>query len=199
MISVVIQAGGASRRMGEDKALMQFLGTTLIERVINRVRSLGDELLITTNNPEKFKSFQLPLYEDLFPGTGALGGLYTALRVARFPIVSVVACDMPFVNPDILKEALNMLIAENTDLVIPRTERGYEPLHAVYRRRTCMPAIHKALQRGERRLISWFSDVTVSEIPASQLRRLDPMQIAFDNLNTQEDFRLAEELARKIG
>lgn len=184
--------------MGEDKALMQFLGTTLIERVINRVRSLGDELLIITNDPEKFKSFQLPLYEDLLPGTGALGGLYTALRVARFPIVSVVACDMPFVNPKILKEALSILIEENSDVAIPRTGRGYEPFHAVYRRRTCLPAVHRALQGGERRLISWFSDVTVSYISDSQLRRLDPLQIAFNNLNTQEDFRFAEELARKI-
>jgi len=75
MKSVVIQAGGESRRMGQDKALLPFLGEPLIERVINRVVPYADELLITTNNPEDYKVFNVPLFQDILPGIGALGGL----------------------------------------------------------------------------------------------------------------------------
>jgi molybdopterin-guanine dinucleotide biosynthesis protein A len=199
MISIAIQAGGESRRMGEEKALLPFHGTTLIQRVIDRVKPLGDELFITTNRPWSYQKLNLPLYEDLLPGHGALGGLYTALSVARFPEVIVVACDMPFVNAQILALAIRELESYQVDVVIPETPKGYEPFHAVYRRENCMPAIRGALDAGERRLISWFPDVKIKTIPVSILRQYDPQQIAFNNLNTKDEFLKAEELAREIG
>ena len=198
MKSVAIQAGGESRRMGQDKALLPFLGTTLVERVISRVAPLGDELLITTNNPQEYLDFKFPLFRDLLPGKGALGGLYTALSVARFPIVIVVACDMPFVNTDILAQAIEKLQANDVDVVIPQTEKGYEPFHAVYRRETCLSAVQSALQSGEKRLISWFPKVKVTPITESELDQYDPQRIAFRNLNTREDFLNAEVLAQEL-
>jgi molybdopterin-guanine dinucleotide biosynthesis protein A len=196
MKSIAIQAGGESRRMGQDKALLPFLGKPLIERVINRVVSLGDELIITTNRPEKYLNFKLPLFQDLLPGFGALGGLYTALSVCRFPVICVVACDMPFVNTGILMRSFEILEAENADVVIPKTANGFEPFHAVYRRDTCLPAIKDALQSGEKRLISWFSQVRVVTFPESELSLHDPQGLAFMNLNTREDLENAEQLAR---
>jgi len=198
MKSVAIQAGGESRRMGQDKALLPFLGTTLVERVISRVAPLGDELLITTNNPQEYLDFKFPIFRDLLPGKGALGGLYTALSVARFPIVIVVACDMPFVNTDILAQAIEKLQANDVDVVIPQTEKGYEPFHAVYRRETCLSAVQSALQSGEKRLISWFPKVKVTPITESELDQYDPQRIAFRNLNTREDFLNAEVLAQEL-
>ncbi len=102
MLTVVIQAGGESRRMGQDKALLPFLGKPLIQRVIERVASLADELLVTTNRPEAYQFLDLPLFPDVIPGRGALGGLYTALSAASQPLVAVVACDMPFASPALL-------------------------------------------------------------------------------------------------
>ena len=198
MKSVAIQAGGESRRMGQDKALLPFLGTTLVERVISRVAPLGDELLITTNNPQEYLDFKFPIFRDLLPGKGALGGLYTALSVARFPIVIVVACDMPFVNADILAQAIEKLQANDVDVVIPQTEKGYEPFHAVYRRETCLSAVQSALHSGERRLISWFPKVKVTPISETELYQYDPQRIAFRNLNTREDFLNAEVLAQEL-
>ncbi|MGB5846803.1 MAG: molybdenum cofactor guanylyltransferase, partial [Anaerolineales bacterium] len=198
MKSVAIQAGGESRRMGQDKALLPFLGTTLVERVISRVAPLGDELLITTNNPQEYLDFKFPLFRDLLPRKGALGGLFTALSVARFPIVIVVACDMPFVNADILAQAIEKLQANDVDVVIPQTEKGYEPFHAVYRRETCLSAVQSALQSGEKRLISWFPKVKVTPITESELDQYDPQRIAFRNLNTREDFLNAEVLAQEL-
>jgi molybdopterin-guanine dinucleotide biosynthesis protein A len=88
--------------MGQDKALIPFLGQPLIQRVKERVAKIADEVLVTTNNPEAFGFLQVRLVKDVIPGMGALGGLYTALYAASHPLVAVVACDMPFVNPLIL-------------------------------------------------------------------------------------------------
>jgi molybdopterin-guanine dinucleotide biosynthesis protein A len=199
MISIVIQAGGESQRMGQDKALMPFLGKTLLERVIERVSDLGNELLVTTNHPEKFSHFKIPLFQDRQPERGALGGLFTALSAAQFPTVIVVACDMPFVNPDILKVACEWLSTKEGDVVIPRTKYGYEPLHGVYRREICLPAVNRALTTGEKRMISWFPSVKVIPLTEGELVKYDPMGIAFWNVNTLEELRRAEDMAREHG
>lgn len=198
MYSIAIQAGGESRRMGRDKALLPFLGEPLLVRVMNRVSNLGDEVFVTTNYPERFAEFGVPLVQDELPGMGALGGLYTALNAARHPVLIVVACDMPFVNPEILKEASNQLLSKEADAIIPRTEAGYEPFHAVYRRETCLPAVYAALQAGERRLISWFAQVEVLTLSRAELLRLDPHELAFWNVNTPDELRRAEELALEL-
>jgi molybdopterin-guanine dinucleotide biosynthesis protein A len=185
--------------MGQDKALLPFLGESMLARVMKRVNPLGDELFVTTNHPERFLDFGVPMIQDELPGKGALGGLLTALSAAQFSTVIVVACDMPFVNPEILADASDQLHAQQADVVIPLTEKGYEPLHAVYRRETCLPAVRAALEAGERRLISWFPSVKVIQIDKHDLIKFDPARIAFWNVNTPEDLHKAEELALELG
>ena len=199
MISIAIQAGGESRRMGYDKALMPFLGRTLLDRVLQRVSGLGDEIFITTNNPSNYHEFGIPLYRDVQPGKGALGGLLTALSSAQNPFLIVVACDMPFVNPDLLALALDHLQSLKVDVVIPQSKKGYEPFHAAYRREACLPAVQSALDSGERRLISWFSAVDVFPIGEDVLLKYDPRQVAFWNVNTETDLQRAEKYAQEFG
>ncbi|NPV57461.1 MAG: molybdenum cofactor guanylyltransferase, partial [Anaerolineae bacterium] len=103
MISVAILAGGGSRRMGSDKAFLPFLGATLIERVLQRVRSLGDECFIVAPPDSRYEPLGLPVYPDVIAGMNALGGLYTAMLKAAHPLIVVVACDMPFVNERLLR------------------------------------------------------------------------------------------------
>jgi len=196
MLTVAIQAGGDSRRMGQDKALIPFLGQPLIQRVMERVAKLADEILVTTNKPEAFGFLQVPLVVDVIPGTGALGGLYTALYAASHPLVTVVACDMPFVNPHILSACRLLLDESGAEVAIPRTEVGYEPFHAVYRKEACLAAVGLALEAGERRLISWFSAVRVAQLPPEIITRYDPQGLAFWNLNTPQELAQAEVLAR---
>lgn len=196
LLTVVIQAGGESQRMGENKALLQFLGIPLVQRVVERVRPIAAELIITTNQPEEFAFLQLPLVSDQYPGRGALVGLHTALSAASQPFVAVVACDMPFVNPDLLSYQLESLAAEQADLVIPLTEKGYEPFHTVYRRETCLPAVTNALDAGLKRMISWYPQVKVRELRVEELRRFDPNGLAFLNVNTPEEFHEAEKIAQ---
>lgn len=196
LLTVVVQAGGQSQRMGENKALLPFLGVPLIKRVVERVQPIAAELIVTTNQPVEFEFLQLPLVPDQYPGSGALVGLHTALTAASQPYVAVVACDMPFVNPGLLAYQLEILIAEQVDLVIPLTVQGYEPFHTVYRRETCQPAVTKALDGGLKRMISWYPQVKVRELGLAELQQYDPDGRAFLNVNTPEEFREAEKIAQ---
>lgn len=187
-----------SRRMGQDKALMPFLGQPLIERVVKRLAVLDAELLITTNHPDAYAFLGLPMVQDMLPGRGALGGLLTALTAAAHPGVAVVACDMPFILPDLLQAQYRLLEEENVDVVIPRSKNGLEPFHAVYRRNTCLPAVRGALEAGEQRIISWFPQVRVREMTLEEIKLYDPHLYSLINVNRLEEFQEVEALARRL-
>jgi len=203
MLTVCIQAGGQSSRMGEDKALKPFLGRPLIQRVIERISPIADELIVTTNRPEDYRFLDLRLLPDLKPGRGALGGLYTALASASQTIVAVVACDMPFASASLLRAASRILVEEDADVVIPRVAAeqaeksgGYEPLHAVYRRDACLPAIESAIDADQWKVIAWFPQVKVRVLTPQEIKEYDPSGLAFWNVNTPEEFAKAEEIAQ---
>jgi len=189
--TIVIQAGGESRRMGQDKALLPFLGRPLIQRVLERVTPLADEILVTTNNPEAYRFLGVPLLPDTLPGRGALGGLFTALRAASNSQVAVIACDMPFINPDLLRSELDLLHSSGSDLVIPQLEGGLEPFHAVYRKESCLPEIEWALAADKWRVDSWFSRVRIYRMPEDEIRMIDPDLRSFWNVNTPDELEQA--------
>ncbi len=195
MLTVSIQAGGQSSRMGEDKALKPFLGRPLIQRLVDRLTPIADEILITTNRPADYAFLGLRLVPDLVPGRGALGGLYTAIASARGDFVAVVACDMPFASAPLIEAATRLLVQEEADVVIAKTDEGYEPFHAVYRRVTCVPAIEAALAADQWKVIAWFPQVKVRHLTAQEVRQFDPTGLAFLNVNTPEEFAAAERLA----
>jgi molybdopterin-guanine dinucleotide biosynthesis protein A len=190
MLSVAIQAGGQSSRMGQDKGLIQLGGRSLIEHVLARVEMLGDETIITTNTPEQYARFGLRMASDRIPGAGALHGLHTALVAASYAHVLLVACDMPFLQSALLEYMIRL--ATNGDVIVPVPGGQYEPLLAVYRREICLKAVGQALQAGERRMISFYPAVNVVEIPDSRLDELDPQRLSFFNINDANDLRTAE-------
>lgn len=197
MLTICIQAGGQSSRMGEDKALKPFLGRPLIQRVIERLSPVADELIVTTNRPDDyaFLDLHLTLRADLKPGRGALGGLYTAIASAAHPIVAVVACDMPFASSTLIEAASRLLVEEEADVVIAQSEEGYEPLHAVYRRETCLPAIEAAIDADQWKVIAWLPQVKVRVLTPEEIKRYDTLGLAFWNVNTPEEFAEAEKIA----
>lgn len=195
MLTVCIQAGGQSSRMGEDKALKSFLGRPLIQRVIDRISSIADELIVTTNRPDDYRFLDIRLVPDLKPDRGALGGLYTAIASASNPLVAVVACDMPFASAELLEAAARLTVQEEADVVVPRSGEGYEPIHAVYRRATCLPAIETALNSDMWKVIAWFPQVKVRVLTSDEIKRYDPAGLAFWNVNTPEEFLEAEKIA----
>lgn len=196
MLTVCIQAGGQSSRMGEDKALKTFLGRPLIQRVIERLAPIADELIVTTNRPEDYSFLSLRLIPDLNPGRGALGGLYTAIASASNPFVAVVACDMPFASATFFEAATRLMVEEGVDVVIAKSEEGYEPLHAVYRRGTCLPAIQAAIDADEWKVIAWFPQVKARVLTPEEIKHYDPTGLAFWNVNTPEEFIEAEKIAQ---
>jgi molybdenum cofactor guanylyltransferase len=198
MLTIAIQSGGQSSRMGQDKALLPFLGKPLIQRVVARLKPLSADILITTNQPKDYQFLKFPLVPDLMPGTGALGGLYTALTAARNSFVAVVACDMPFANPDLLSECLAIILESDFDAVIPRTDFGLEPIHAVYRRETCIPAIETALQSQQRRVIAWHANANIRILLPAEYEHLDPHKLTFWNVNTPKEFQQAEQKAIEL-
>ncbi len=196
MLTVCVQAGGASSRMGEDKALKPFLGRPLIQRVADRLHPIADELIVTTNHPEDYSFLHARLTPDLKPGRGALGGLYTAIASAAHPIVAVVACDMPFASARLIEAMISLLVQKEADVVICKSDEGYEPIHAVYRRETCLPAIETAISADQWKVIVWFPQVKVHTLTLDDVRQYDPSGLAFWNVNTPEEFAKAEEIAQ---
>jgi molybdenum cofactor guanylyltransferase len=195
MISAVIQAGGESRRMGQDKGLVHLAGRPLVQHVLDRIRPLADDIWITTNRPQAYAFLGVPTAADPQPGLGALAGLRTALNAALGDTVLVVACDMPFLQPALLRYLLSR--AGEAEVVIPRRNGEYEPLHAVYRR-GCLPALDAALARGEARLISFFPDVRLLAIDSAELVTYDPAGLSFFNVNTPDDLSQAERQLKAI-
>ncbi len=179
-----------------NKALQPFLGQPLIARVLERIGSLADEILITTNQSEGFEFLHLPLIADIHPGSGVLGGLLTALQAARHPLVAIVACDMPFACREMLAYQRDVLLHDKADVVIPATDQGFEPLHAVYRRETCLPAVEEALRLGQRRMISWFPGVKVRVLTDDEIAVYDTDRRAFMNVNTPDEFTRAQQIAQ---
>ncbi len=191
MLTVSIQAGGRSSRMGRDKALLSLGGVPLIERVLEKVADLGDELQITSNDPDRYRYLGVPLIPDPEPGAGALLGLLTALRAATHDRVLVVGCDMPFLSRPLLERLVEL--APKAEAVLPLDGGRYEPLLAVYSR-ACIPAIEASLAAGDHRMISFLPEITLHTVEHDTLDRLDPERLSFFNVNTPDDLQRAEEL-----
>lgn len=192
MLTIAIQAGGGSQRTGSDKALMPLAGKPLIEHLLSRVNDLGDDILVTTNQPHDYAFLGVRLVSDPVPDLGALHGLHTALDAARGRSVLVLACDMPFVSRPLLEHLVSL--ASQADVVVPHHEVGYEPLHAIYEKQACLPAIEAALAAGENRLISFYPMVHVLPVAGNDLSRLDPRGLSFFNVNTLDDLAQAERI-----
>ncbi|RCK76925.1 MAG: Molybdopterin-guanine dinucleotide biosynthesis protein MobA [Anaerolineae bacterium] len=184
--------------MGTDKALIPFLGKPLVQRILERLIPVVDEALVTTNHPERYSFLNVPLVGDVFPGRGALGGLYTALRSAHYTFVAVVACDMPFANPELLEILFRTLEESHADAVIPQTANGNEPFHAVYRRENCLPLVRQALEDGHWRADAWFWEANLRFLSPEEVSIFDPLGLAFQNVNTPDELAAAEELARQL-
>lgn len=199
-VTVVIQAGGESRRMGRSKATVPFAGRPLICRLVERLSPVADDLVITTNEPEnlaflhgEFPDLRIQLVCDSFEYRGALPGLYTALQAARNPYVAVVACDMVFASASLVVAESIAMNETGADVVVPVNQHGYEPFHAMYRRMGCLPAVRRALDRGEKRAQAFFDDVDVLEFPQSRVLEAEPMGGCFVNANTPEELKALED------
>jgi len=205
--SILLLCGGASRRFGCDKGLALFRGERLIERLVARLAPLTDDLLISTNQPEAYRFLERSLVADRLPGGGPLAGLEAGLGVARHEWLAVVACDLPFASPRLLCHMLRLV--PDRDVVVPvhtasprarptgapagiqsdapragAAPLHYEPLHAIYHRR-CLGPVTRALERGERKVVSFFGEVRVREVDEQEWGAIPGVTPrVFENINT---------------
>ena len=189
--SAIIQAGGQSRRMGTDKALIDYHGRPILAHVIDTLRQLSDDVIVVANRSDVYDPLAAPLgarlVPDYDPPSGPLGGIAAGLAAMTHELAIVVACDMPFLNLDLFRYLIER--AADFDAVVPQTGDQYEPLHAVYRR-SCLAAIQRRLANNERRVISFFQDVRLSVVSETEWRVFDPAGRSLSNLNTPADLTL---------
>jgi molybdopterin-guanine dinucleotide biosynthesis protein A len=192
-ISVAILAGGQSRRMGQDKALLPLGGRLVIEWVLERVMPLSSDLTIVANSTAKYRHFGYRVVGDVYPDKGALGGIYTAIHAARCPHCLVVACDMPFLNTDLLRYLVSL--APSFDVVVPRIEGFPETTHAVYGK-GCLKPIRRRLLADQLKIIGFFDDVRVRYVERNDVARFDSSFSSFLNMNTPDDWEHVQQMVR---
>ena len=191
-ITGVIQAGGKSTRMGgAPKALMELGGLRIVERVVAAIAPVVDDVLVVTNTPDLYAFLGLPMVTDVFPDHGSLGGIYSGLKAASGDAAFTVACDMPFLAPEVVR--LVVARAGEADVVIPRTGDQLETLHASYAK-PCLPHIEERLRSGQLKIVGFFDAVRVLEIPEAAVRSLADPSIVFMNVNTPDELQRAREL-----
>ena len=198
-VTGVILAGGKSRRMGQNKALLPLGEASLIEHVIRHMRRVTDELLLITNAPAEYAHLGLPMYTDMIPDAGALGGIYTGLTHASHGVVLCVACDSPFLVPNLLTYLVSVL--DEYDAVMPYTYKAppsdnkdapmtLQTLCAAYSKR-CLPIIELMLQESELRVHALQERANILTLAPEIWKTYDSEGHSFFNVNTPEDFEKA--------
>lgn len=187
-VTGVLVAGGKSRRMGQDKRFLKVDGTSLIDRTVDVLEQVFTSIVIALAEPlEHWDARGHRVVFDALPDCGSLGGLYSGLVVSPRPWIFAVACDMPFLNPAVIRYMAG-LNAE-ADIVAARLASGHQPMHAFYSRR-CVPMFERMAKQGRLKIQDVFShpDLRIKIVPESELTALDPNLLSFHNINTPEDF-----------
>ena len=209
-VTGVILAGGKSRRMGQNKALIQLGDSPLIAHVIRRMDLVVDELLLITNNRAEYAHLGLPMHGDIIPDTGALGGIYTGLTHASYDVVLCVGCDSPFLVPDLLTYLVSVL--DEYDAVMPYTDSSnkdtgvtnrshstdqitLQTLCAVYAKR-CLPVIERMLNEPDLRVHALQKRANILTLAPEIWKTYDSEGHSFFNVNTPEDFEKAQTIVK---
>lgn len=189
-LSGIVLAGGESRRMGRNKAFLELGGQSLISRVLDTLTGLCSELIISANDVAAYAHLPARVVPDIIRNRGPLGGVHAGLASMRNEFAIVVACDMPFLNLRLLRYMA--AVATGYDVVVPRLEGEYEPLHAIYSP-GCKEAIEELLAEGPRRIVALYQRVRVREITEEEVRLFNAAP-SFFNVNTLADLTEARRL-----
>ncbi|HHY39957.1 MAG TPA: molybdenum cofactor guanylyltransferase [Syntrophaceticus sp.] len=191
----IILAGGKSSRFKGNKAFAKISSQRLIERVIHVLKAVFPKIIIVTNTPEEYQMFNAETVIDIIPGRGPLGGMHAGLIASPFELNLVTACDMPFINKELVKYLVAQAGADN-DAVVPVIGGYPEPLAAVYRR-SCIKYIEKVLLADQFQVKSFYKYINVKYIPEEELLGFGGEK-AFFNINTRDDLKNALKMEKEI-
>jgi len=186
-VSGVILAGGQNTRMGEHKAFIEIDSKRIIDRILDILHKLFEEVVIVTNDAKRFSEFKNVLItEDLIKGCGPLSGIHTGLESISFDKAFFVACDMPFLHIEFIKRLVEYSLDNNEDCIIPRSENGIDPLHAIYFKRI-LPRVHRQLNTKEFSLsrLLRLCKCHYMDVPTEEMKSLT-------NVNTKEELEEIE-------
>lgn len=187
----VVLAGGQSRRMGQDKALLLLdTQTTFLQATVHALATLASEVLIVSSHPAH-QMTGVRRIPDVYPGKGSLGGIYSGLLAASTDYIFVAGCDMPFVQPALVRYLVSL--APGYDVVIPRLGDELEPLHAIYGR-GCLQAMANLIAQDALRIVTFLPQVRVRYVEPEEVERFDPAHLSFFNANTPADLAQARRL-----
>jgi len=190
-VTGILLAGGKSRRMGEDKRFLLIGEHTLFERTLAVLQSIFQTVcVVIAQDSPPLEAGVVPVVRDLVAGCGSLGGLYTGLKHAHEEYVFVVACDMPFLNPTLVRHMVSL--KDKADIVMVRLEEGLQPTHALYSRR-CLPVIEGMLHARQLKIQSLATHPSLHArlVSESELRMIDHEGLSFINVNTPADLDAA--------
>jgi molybdopterin-guanine dinucleotide biosynthesis protein A len=188
----IILAGGRSRRMGTDKAVVDFCGTRMIDRVSHTLSAVADPVVVVARTGADVSGVAAQVVEDERPYEGPLPAIVGGLRATGTERNVAVACDMPFLNT-VLLQRLSELLDVNVDAVVPIASGHPQPLHAAYGDCAIEPLL-TAIAAGERSLKGALERLRVRWVPEIEWKSLDPQGHSFLNVNTPEELRAATEL-----
>lgn len=195
-ISCVVLAGGKGLRLGRDKIVETVGNISLLERVVTNLSSFDSDIIVVTAGKRSLPQFieypRLRVVADIYPGRGPLGGVYTGLAASNSFYNLAVACDMPFLNQELLRYMIQL--ADGFDLVTPRLGNLVEPLHAVYSK-GCLAPIENLLKQDNLKVSELLTLVKVRYVEAKEINQFDPEHLSFFNINTKADLKTARELA----
>jgi molybdopterin-guanine dinucleotide biosynthesis protein A len=193
LLTAAILVGGKSRRMGTNKALATIRpdGTTVVESVVRALRQVAEEIVLVGSHDvaRNYAFLDLPWVADIVPDSGPLGGIHAALTGTGNSHLLVTACDMPFLNVDLLRYMMSL--PRGYDVLVPVIGQP-QPLHAIYAR-SCLPLIEESLHEGRYKVSGWFDRANVRTIGESVVAQFDPSLRFSFNVNTPEDLVLARE------
>ena len=185
-IAAFVLAGGASRRMGRDKALLELDGVPMVVRMARLAEPHVASVRVVAP-PERYASLSLCVVADRWQGTGPLGGIATALGASSSQWNLILGCDLPYLTAEWLVWLIARALPSSAQAVVPELPQGLEPLAAMYRK-DCALAFSAALERGVRRVSEALKEIFFERVTAGQWHEFASTDMLFENMNTPEDF-----------
>ena len=193
-VSGIILAGGLSTRLGRDKSIEPIEHQTLLSRIHEKLLKITSDITVVVNTTEKAQKIPINNVEtvlDLYPNCGSLGGMFTGLNHAKQEWGLVVACDMPFINIQLIEKMLQLRTTH--DAVVPYINNFPEPTHALYSKK-CLPHIEKYLKKNQLKISNFFKDVNIKKITTETIKEYDPDLLSFFNINNEKELDAAKQI-----
>jgi len=194
-VSAILLAGGKSSRLGTDKAKVKLDGkSVMIQAIAEKLSGLSEDIVVSTNG-RRYEDITIPVRWaiDVRPGAGSLMGLYSGLLAAKHDYAIAVACDMPFINIELLKYMISL--PRDYDALLPKIGEQTEQLHSIYSK-NCLPKMEKYLNSGHLKITSFMDEIDVKYVDEDIINKYDPRHLSFFNVNTAQQLNEAQDILK---